>query len=113
MGVTKEGKTNGAATDRPRCEVTDVRGGISYRCAKHAGHELSIDRRDHEHEVVADEYCHRPPDWRAMFLEALPMLEWAAEHPDAVGALKSDQSRRLLVRHYLAATHRPGLAKAS
>lgn len=55
--------------------------------------------------------AYAPADWRAMFVDALPLLEWVAAHGSDAGSLKQDQARRLIVRHYIAATSRPGLAK--
>jgi hypothetical protein len=102
MGDTTKTEATTAA-DLPRCEVRSVRGGISYRCALPAGHAR-------EHEAVADEYCHRTPDWQALFAEAVPLLEWVARNP-ATDHARVEAARRLLVQHYLAVTRRPGLAR--
>jgi len=53
--------------------------------------------------------------WRTMFVDALPLLEWVAAHGSAAGPERQDAARRLIVRHYIAATSRPekgpGLSK--
>lgn len=51
-------------------------------------------------------------DWRSMFVESKPLLEWAAAHPEIVGEEHAQHARRSLVRFYLATSNGPGLAKA-
>lgn len=51
------------------------------------------------------------PDWRTLFLSALPALEYAAAHPEVVGEKEAEDARRALVRYYLVSSAGPGLAK--
>ncbi len=51
-----------------------------------------------------------PADWQAMFADALPLLEKVAAG-QAVSPAQREMAARLIVRHYIAMTSRPGLAK--
>jgi hypothetical protein len=52
-----------------------------------------------------------PADWRKLFVDALPLLEWVAARGSAAGSERQDLARRLIVRHYIAATRSPETAE--
>jgi hypothetical protein len=103
MGTTKKENGEAAATSAAetdeRCATTTERHGLTYRCWKRAGHDK--DPRDFECEARAPEYAARAPDWRKLFEETLPLLEWIARHPDSA-LERRDAARRLIIRHHMA-----------
>ncbi len=99
-GKKEEGATSAETKTDDRCATETARHGLVYRCWKKAGHEK--DPRDFECEARAPEYAHRtPPDWRQLFEEALPLLEWIARHPESPPE-RRDEARRLIIRHHMA-----------
>jgi hypothetical protein len=101
MTTKKEtgGATSAETKTDERCATTTTRHGLEYRCWKRAGHDK--DPRDFDCEAHAPEYAHRAPDWRTLFEEALPLLEWIARHPES-DADRRDEARRLIIRHHMA-----------
>ena len=62
-----------------------------------AGHELR-DPSDWEHVAEAQEYAHRPPDFRLLLEEALPLLN----HVASTDPLRAEAARRLIIRYHMA-----------
>lgn len=81
-----------------------------YRCRKPAGHER--ERGNEQCEAQAEEYVYKEPNWRSIFEEARPALEWIVMNEDKLGGETVEIARKVLVRAYLATSQRSGVVKA-
>ncbi len=93
------------------CDVVDVRNGVVYRCSKNEGHEVEFGNE--EHETQAREYAEKAPNWKDLAEASKPLLEWMVANEPTVGRERAEAARRVLVRMYMAATPRPGVARTT
>lgn len=86
------------AEAKNRCKVLSERNGIIYRCEKRAEHIHQPGNR--EHEAVASEYVYPMLEWRQLFEQAQPILEWVAIHSSIVGEQLAQDAKRTLIKAY-------------